>query len=205
MAIPKNKLNGEKDRAVIEVINVKIPQEEGEKLCGTEGIYPAWHMNKKSWVSLILDDTLPDGRILEFLDESYRLTQKKKNRSKQDTAPHTWIIPANPYYYDIISVFKETDIVEWKQAGHIEKGDTVYMYMAAPYSAILYRCEAVEVDIPCRKEDKKRERYCMRIRRNKTYDRSFCPLSEIRKRGVPGVRGLRTITAELKRYLDEAK
>lgn len=30
MAIPKNKLNGEKDRAVIEVINVKIPQEEGE-------------------------------------------------------------------------------------------------------------------------------------------------------------------------------
>lgn len=47
MAIPKNKLNGEKDGAVIEVINVKIPQEEGEKLCGTEGIYPAWHMNKK--------------------------------------------------------------------------------------------------------------------------------------------------------------
>ena len=204
-AIPKNKLDGEKDRAVIEVINVKIPQEEGEKLCGTAGIYPAWHMNKKSWVSLILDDTLPDGQIMEFLDESYRLTQKKKSGLKQDTAPHTWIIPANPYYYDIISAFRKTDVVEWKQAGHIEKGDTVYMYMAAPYSAILYRCEAVEVDIPCRKEDKKRERYCMRIRRNKTYDRSFCPLSEMRKRGVPGVRGLRTITAELKRYLDETK
>ena len=45
----------------------------------------------------------------------------------------------------------------------------------------------------------------MRIRRNKTYDRSFCPLSEMRKLGVPGVRGLRTMTAELKRYLDEAK
>lgn len=162
-------------------------------------------MNKKSWVSLILDDTLPDGQIMEFLYESYRLTQKKKSGSKQDTAPHTWIIPANPYYYDIISAFRKTDVVEWKQAGHIEEGDTVYMYMAAPYSAILYRCEAVEVDILCRKEDKKRERYCMRIRRNKTYDRSFCPLSEMRKRGVPGVRGLRTMTAELKRYLDEAK
>lgn len=205
VAIPKNKLDGRKDGAVIEVINVKIPPEKGKKFCGTEGIYPAWHMNKKSWVSLILDDTLPDGQIMEFLYESYRLTQKKKSGSKQDTAPHTWIIPANPYYYDIISAFRKTDVVEWKQAGHIEKGDTVYMYMAAPYSAILYRCEAVEVDIPCRKEDKKRERYCMRIRRNKTYDRSFCPLSEMRKRGVPGVRGLRTITAELKRYLDEAK
>lgn len=44
----RNKLDGEKDRAVIEVINVKIPQEEGEKLCGTAGIYPAWHMNKRA-------------------------------------------------------------------------------------------------------------------------------------------------------------
>lgn len=205
VAIPKNKLDGRKDGAVIEVINVEIPPEEGKRLCGTAGIYPAWHMNKKSWVSLILDDTLPDGQIMEFLDESYRLTQKKKDGAKQDTAPHTWIIPANPYYYDIISAFRKTDVVEWKQAGHIEKGDTVYMYMAAPYSAILYRCEAVEVDIPCREGDKKRERYCMRIRKDKTYDRSFCPLSEMRKRGIPGVRGLRTMTAELKRYLDETK
>lgn len=87
MAIPKNKLNGEKDRAVIEVINVKIPQEEGEKLCGTEGIYPAWHMNKKSWVSLILDDTLPDGQIMEFLDESYRLTQKRRTDQNRTQRP----------------------------------------------------------------------------------------------------------------------
>lgn len=89
VAIPKNKLDGRKDGAVIEVINVKIPPEKGKKFCGTEGIYPAWHMNKKSWVSLILDDTLPDGQIMEFLYESYRLTQKKKSGSKQDTAPHT--------------------------------------------------------------------------------------------------------------------
>ena len=114
-------------------------------------------MSKKSWVSLILDDTLPAGQIMELMDASYRKTKKKKSGSKQDPVPHTWIIPANPYYYDIVSAFRQTDVVEWKQAGHIEEGDTVYMYMAAPYSAILYRCEAVEVDIPCLPGAKKRE------------------------------------------------
>lgn len=85
MAIPKNKLDGRKDGAVIEVINVKIPPEKGKKFCGTEGIYPAWHMNKKSWVSLILDDTLPDGQIMEFLYESYRL--RRKRRTDQNRTP----------------------------------------------------------------------------------------------------------------------
>lgn len=69
------------------MINVKILPEERKRLCGTAGIYPAWHMNKKSWVSLILDDTLPDGQIMEFLEESYRLTQKRRTGQNRTQRP----------------------------------------------------------------------------------------------------------------------
>ena len=82
VAIPKNKLDGRKDGAVIEVINVKIPPEKGKKFCGTEGIYPAWHMNKKSWVSLILDDTLPIRITMTSFPHSGR--RMLWNGSRQD-------------------------------------------------------------------------------------------------------------------------
>ena len=87
MAIPKNKLDGGKDRSIIEVINVKISPEEGKKICGTAGIYPAWHMNKKSWVSLLLDDTLPDGQIMEFLKKVTDWRRKRRTGQKRTQRP----------------------------------------------------------------------------------------------------------------------
>ncbi|WP_326803669.1 MmcQ/YjbR family DNA-binding protein [Sharpea porci] len=36
------------------------------------------HMNKKNWVSIILDDTLEDSRIEELLQQSYLLTKSSK-------------------------------------------------------------------------------------------------------------------------------
>lgn len=55
----------------VEVINVKADKARVSALLSRPGYYPAYHMNKKSWVSVILDDTLPDGEIQELIRDSY--------------------------------------------------------------------------------------------------------------------------------------
>ena len=59
----------------IEVLNVKNNQVAN--LLKKAGIYPAFHMNKKYWLSLPLDDTLTDTELFSLLDKSFELTQKK--------------------------------------------------------------------------------------------------------------------------------
>ena len=40
------------------------------------GYYEAYHMNKKKWISIILDDTLKDEEIISLLDKSYDIVSK---------------------------------------------------------------------------------------------------------------------------------
>ena len=46
------------------------------------------------------------------------------------------------------------DTITWKQSNNIHVGDLVYLYVGSPYSAILYQCEAIEVNIPYEYQDK---------------------------------------------------
>ncbi len=55
----------------VEVINVKVSKDRIDALLAGKGIYPAFHMNKKCWVSIIFDDTLPDADIRRMVGESY--------------------------------------------------------------------------------------------------------------------------------------
>lgn len=75
MDIPFNKIDKNKS-GLIEVINVKINPNDKDNLLKIEGIYEAYHMNKKSWTSIILDDTLSDDLISELIDNSYKLVTK---------------------------------------------------------------------------------------------------------------------------------
>ena len=55
----------------VEVINVKVGKDQIDTLLARDGIYPAFHMNKKCWVSIIFDDTVPDADIRRMVSESY--------------------------------------------------------------------------------------------------------------------------------------
>jgi predicted DNA-binding protein (MmcQ/YjbR family) len=37
----------------------------------TKGIYEAYHMNKKNWITIIFDETLKDSEIESLVDKSY--------------------------------------------------------------------------------------------------------------------------------------
>lgn len=74
MRIPWDKL--EKGReGLVEAVNLK--HDQVADLLSKRGIYPAFHMNKRYWISLTLDDSLSDDDVLDLLEISWNLTLKK--------------------------------------------------------------------------------------------------------------------------------
>ncbi|MBR1945732.1 MAG: MmcQ/YjbR family DNA-binding protein [Alphaproteobacteria bacterium] len=64
----------------IEVMNLKIAAEKIPELLKTNDFYPAYHMNKKSWITLVLNDTLTDETVMALIEESHSFSCLKKKR-----------------------------------------------------------------------------------------------------------------------------
>lgn len=68
---------------VIDVVNVKLPLEMFGSFGPAEGVYPAYHMNKLHWISLLLPDIADD--LTEFLvNASFEATKDQKKRKKHE-------------------------------------------------------------------------------------------------------------------------
>ena len=67
----------------IEVLNIKVDKEDIQYLLKTKGFYPAYHMNKMNWITIILNGTVSDDKIKKLIDRSYILSQKIKVSKKQ--------------------------------------------------------------------------------------------------------------------------
>jgi len=114
-----------------------------------------------------------------------------------------WIVPANPKYYDIINAFNKTDTIIWKQSNNIWAGDIVYLYAAAPISAILYKCEVLETDIPYEYKDKNvAMKKVMKIKLLKRYKQDKFTFEKLNKYGIKWVRGPRGLTDILSKDLN---
>lgn len=75
MSIKKEKL-GFKSLAQIEIIDLKANPEDIETLLKDKRFYPAYHMNKKNWITTTLDGSLSDEELFKLVDKSYLLTNK---------------------------------------------------------------------------------------------------------------------------------
>lgn len=73
MNVPGEKLSLEKNE-MVDVLNVKVKSEHIEFLLQMEGIYPAYHMNKSHWISVLLNGSISAQEIYELLSDSYSLT-----------------------------------------------------------------------------------------------------------------------------------
>ena len=60
---------------LVEIVNLK--HDQVSDLLVKKGIYPAFHMNKRYWISVPLDDSLSDEEMLELIEKSWNLTLKK--------------------------------------------------------------------------------------------------------------------------------
>lgn len=59
----------------VDVMNLKADVFGGVEY--KTGVYPAFHMNHKMWISVTLDDALSDAEVMELVDKSFFLTGKK--------------------------------------------------------------------------------------------------------------------------------
>ena len=74
MRIPWDRLDKGRE-GLVEAVNLK--HDQVVDLLSQNGIYPAFHMNKRYWISVALDDTLSDEMVLELIEKSWNLTSKK--------------------------------------------------------------------------------------------------------------------------------
>ncbi|MBE5838408.1 MmcQ/YjbR family DNA-binding protein [Butyrivibrio sp.] len=196
LGIPRN------DR--IDIIDIKIDDLMlRDILLQQEGYLPGYHMNKQKWITIMLDGSVDLQQVCRMIDASFLDTASKKKKDKF-RQPKEWIVPANPKYYDIEAAFDAADEIDWKQGAGIIKGDTVFMYVGAPVSAILYKCKVTEVDIPYDYEDKNLKiTALMKIKLLKRYKRDEFTFERLKSEyGIYAVRGPRgipnTLSAALK-------
>ena len=65
------------DYEKIDVMNVKLEPMMVGSFLQKQGFYPAYHMNKTHWISMVLEKrkTISDADIKDLLDISYKLTE----------------------------------------------------------------------------------------------------------------------------------
>ena len=145
----------------------------------------------------------PENEVLRHADNFLLTASKKKKKEMKRTGPKDWLIPANPKYYDVVGAFRENKVLDWKQSSDIRVGDFVYMYVAAPYSSIMYKCKALEVDIPSTySDDNLTIRKMMMIELLETYEPGIWTFERIKQFGVHAVRGPRSMPVELKEAME---
>ena len=204
MDVEKNKL-GLPGNDVVDILNVKLSDPFlADLLVQQPGYMRGYHIARGNWISILMDGTVPRKDLCRWVDESYLATASVRQKKKM-RPPKEWIIPANPKYYDIQGAFAQADEINWKQGAGIKKGDTVYMYVAVPVSAVLYKCEVTETDIPFHLEEGAVHiTHLMKIRLLKTYPPDQFTFDILGKEySIYAVRGPRGIPAKLSEALNE--
>ena len=81
MKVSRRKFGLDSDETV-DVINLKLPVEMFGSFGKDDGVYPAYHMNKLHWISVLLPDAT-DETIAFLTGVSYEATKAKPRRGKE--------------------------------------------------------------------------------------------------------------------------
>ena len=68
---------------MVEALNLKLDPALVFILLEQPGFLPAWHMNKKHWITVLLDGSVPDELVEKLVDESFSLTRAKMKKAKK--------------------------------------------------------------------------------------------------------------------------
>lgn len=82
MKIKRSKL-GLVGEGFAEVVNLHLSEANVQKRLQRIGVFSAYHMNKKYWVTVIADGSVPIEDIYDMMDESYALADKRKNKKTE--------------------------------------------------------------------------------------------------------------------------
>lgn len=74
LPVAGNKVGLDSDE-IIDILDLKCEPDMIYSLCEQRGFAPAYHMNKKHWITIILDGTVSKDVIYNLLDLSYEMTK----------------------------------------------------------------------------------------------------------------------------------
>ena len=176
-------MNGRDDE--YEAIEIKADSETIAQLKEQEGFKESEHLDSDSYISIVMDDKLPDEIIFSLLDRAYELSEKS----------NSWLVPANPKYYDVIGAFNRSEVIDWKQSAAVKEGDYIYLYLGQPYSCVMYKCLVLETDIPYEYSDENlRINRLMKIQLLKKYQRGEISFAYLNSLGIRAIRSQRRIS-----------
>ena len=81
MQVSRRKFGIDSDE-VIDVVNLKLPTEMFGSFGAADGVYPAYHMNKLHWISVLLPDA-PNDVVQFLLNASFEATKSKIKQRKR--------------------------------------------------------------------------------------------------------------------------
>lgn len=125
-----------------------------------------------------------------------------------------WVIPCNVKYYDVRGAFAKLNRLDWKQSNkNMAVNDIIYIYVGAPYSAILYKClvtkaNIAEVEIDDREFRINGDNYDnygnhMELQLLAAYPNDLITKDKMAELGVKGkIQGPRSVIPELKAFID---
>ena len=80
MRVSRRKFGIDSDE-VIDVVNMKLPTEMHGSFSAADGVYPAYHMNKLHWISVLLPDA-PDDVVNFLVNASFEATKSSGKKTQ---------------------------------------------------------------------------------------------------------------------------
>lgn len=82
MKVPKRKFGFDSDE-IIDIVNLKLPVEMFGSFGKEDGVYPAYHMNKLHWISVMLS-AASDSTVEFLVNVSYEVTKTSPRKCKKE-------------------------------------------------------------------------------------------------------------------------
>ena len=70
----------------LDIMDIKCDTIMIGSLLSTEGFFPAYHMNKNHWISIVLDGSVSDDQIIPLLELSYDSVAPKRRKKRTQPA-----------------------------------------------------------------------------------------------------------------------
>ncbi len=127
MRLPYKKLGEDKDEEV-DIINLKGDAEMIPELLKEPGFYPAYHMNKKHWFTITLDDRVDDEKILSLVAAS---------RESIGTKFKAWIFLCPKYILEK-GLNEDEEVILSNAPKSVKLGDRIYIYQGGEIKALTH-------------------------------------------------------------------
>lgn len=92
---------------IVEIIDLRYQKDETEKVIDNQKVFPGYHMNKKSWITIKLDNTVATKEICDLIDNSYQLSVGNKCGLSGDNLSQK--------VYDYLTKIPKGKVVTYKQ------------------------------------------------------------------------------------------